>query len=61
MGTRGASLVTDAAAVLEDVNRVHGTAYRMVRPLAGGYQGHAFMIGDQSGRATVLKWGTNLS
>lgn len=53
--------MSEADAVLAEVNGAHGAAYRVLRPLTGGYQGHAFVIGDPSGRAAVLKWGTKSS
>ena len=50
--TRSAS----TAEVLHEVNQAHGTAYRLVEPLVGGFQSGAWLIVDTSGSPAVLKW-----
>ncbi len=42
-------------ALLAFINRQHATAFRIVAPLAGGYQEGAWSITEPSGRMAVLK------
>jgi hypothetical protein len=42
-------------AVLDEVNRLHGTSWRYVRTFPGGYQGGAHVLADPP---AVLKWMT---
>ena len=47
---------TGTAVVLEEVNLTHGSTYRLVRPLLGGFQSGAWLIQDDARRTGVLKW-----
>lgn len=44
------------AAVLDEVNAALCGTFQLVRPLDGGFQSGAWLIQDDAGRRTVLKW-----
>lgn len=47
---------TATAEVLKEVNQAHGTTYRLVEPLLGGFQSGAWLVADTFGSTAVLKW-----
>lgn len=49
------------AEVLLEVNQAHGSTYRLVEPLLGGFQSRAWLVTDASGFAAVLKWSPELA
>jgi hypothetical protein len=54
--TKKEKLFQSSKKVIYFINRTHGTSYRLLERLAGGFQCGAYLIENAEGEKAVLKW-----